>query len=906
MRRQPFLPAAAVLLLFSAPARAQDIAYEKFALQNGMTVILHEDHSLPQVVINTWFRVGSKDEQRGRSGFAHLFEHLMFMGTERVPGSEFDNLMEAGGGSNNASTTEDRTNYFSEGPASLLPTLLWLDADRLEDLGRTMTQEKLDRQRDVVRNEIRQNVENTPYGRAEELIFRLMFPIGHPYHEAVYGTHEDLEAATVDNVKDFFANFYVPNNASLVVAGDFDAKATKQLVENLFGTLPRGAEITRRDPGPTMLDHVVRTTMLDRVQLPLLKMVWHSPRAYAAGDAEMIQLGSVLAEGQSSRLYKRLVFDDKLAVDVSAYQDSLSLGSMFSIDVTAAPGADLDAIERIVDEELQRLQKDGIQPKELEQRKAASELRRLARLQSIGSMADLMNQYEFVWGEPNSFARDLERFRTTTPTRVQAAATQYLQLDRRAILRVLPEQPERTASARDTRPADGADSAFTPVQPDTFQLRNGITVHLWHKPELPLVSMRVQFQNGSVLTAEQPAGLLALTTSMMEEGAGDLDALAFGDSMRGLGASFGIGSDHETATASLTVLRRNFRDAASLLVTALRKPRFEAQDWERVKRLHLEGLRQAEDEPTSVASLVAMRTLFGDNNPYGRSTGGTLESVEPLQLDDIRREHARVFQASNAIILIAGDITAENARDELQRVLTDWKSTGQAEALPHDYAAPTTNGLRVVLVDRPDAVQTVVHFVAPGPHYRDPQRMQFQLINTLLGGSFTSRLNQNLREQHGYTYGAGSGYAMSPAAGYFTASASVRSDVTGASLQEFMNELKRLAGSAKGDVTDAETDKARRTLRAGTVQSFAGLGGVLGTGSELVLNGLPFDSTAADLAALRNATTADLNALCKRALQLDRGVLVLVGDRRVVMPQLEGLGLPTLVEVDVHGDPVRR
>lgn len=900
------LPAAAALLLSCAPALAQDITYQKFTLPNGMTVILHEDHSLPQVVINTWFRVGSKDEPRGRSGFAHLFEHLMFMGTERVPGSEFDNLMEAGGGSNNASTTEDRTNYFSEGPASLLPTLLWLDADRLEDLGRTMTQEKLDRQRDVVRNEIRQNVENTPYGRAEELIFRIMFPVGHPYHEAVYGTHEDLEAATVDNVKDFFANFYVPNNASLVVAGDFDAKATRKLVEDLFGTLPRGAEVTRRDPGPVTLPGIVRTTMLDRVQLPLLKMVWHSPRAYAADDAEMIQLGSLLAEGQSSRLYKRLVFDDKLAVDVSAYQDSLSLGSMFSIDITATAGADLDAIERIVDEELRRLQKDGIEPRELEQRKTAFELRRLSRLQNLGAVADLMNQYEFVWGEPNSFARDLERFRSTTPEGVQGAATRHLQLDRRAILRVLPEQPERIASARDTRPADGAERDFTPMQPESFVLQNGIPVHLWHKPELPLVSLRVQFQNGGVLTAEQPAGLLALTTALMQEGAGDLDALAFGDRMQSLGANFGIGSDHETASAYLTVLRRNLGSAVDLLGTALRRPRLLPQDWERIQRLHLEGLRQAEDEPTAVASLVALRTLFGADNPYGRSTGGTLKSVAALQLDDIRREHARVFQASNAVILIAGDITAADARSTLDRCFADWQARGQAEALPQDNAAPAANGLRVVLVDRPDAVQTVLHFVAPGPRYRDPQRMQFQLINTLLGGSFTSRLNQNLREQHGYTYGAGSGYAMSPTTGYFTASTSVRSDVTGASLRELLTELKRLAGGAKGDITDPETDKARRTLRAATVQSFAGLGGVLGTGSELVLNGLPFDSTAGDLAALASATTTELNALCQRAIRIEHGVLVLVGDRNVVLPQLEGLGLPAPIEVDVHGDLVRR
>src|SRR5262245_8057779 len=302
-------PLAALLFLtlwFAESASAQHPAYEKYRLDNGMTVILHVDHRLPIVTINTWYRVGSKDEPRGRSGFAHLFEHLMFMGTQRVPGNDFDVLMENGGGSNNASTSEDRTNYFSQGPASLLPTLLWLDADRLEDLGRTMTQEKLDRQRDIVRNEIRQNVENTPYGRAGELVFRIMFPVGHPYHEAVYGTHQDLEAATIADVKDFFATFYVANNATLVVAGDFDRAQIKPLIAQLFGTLPRGGEVTRRPVPDVGLDRVVRTTVLDRVQLPLVKLTWHSPVAYADGDAELHLLAAILSRGKTSRLYKRL------------------------------------------------------------------------------------------------------------------------------------------------------------------------------------------------------------------------------------------------------------------------------------------------------------------------------------------------------------------------------------------------------------------------------------------------------------------------------------------------------------------------------------------------------------------------------------------------------------------------
>src|SRR5262245_26866177 len=508
---------AGIAAVLAALPRAQSFAYEKYVLDNGMTVILHEDHALPTVTINTWFRVGSKDELPGRSGFAHLFEHLMFMGTERVPDNQFDVLMEQGGGRNNASTSEDRTNYFSSGPPGRLPLLLWLDADRLEDVGRTMTQQKLDRQRDIVRNEIRQSVENTPYGRAEERVYRLLFPVGHPYHEAVYGTHEDLEAATVDNVKDFFATYYVPSNASLVVAGDFEPARIKPLIAQLFGTLPRGAKVARRPVPEIKLPGVVRATMLDKVQLPAVRMVWPSPAAYAEGDAEMALLGAVLSQGKSSRLYKRMVFDERIATNVAAFQDSLALGSMFTIDVTAAPGADLDRIERTVDEELRAVRERGITGDELAQQQTSLELGRLSRLQNLGAVADQLNAYEFAFGEPDSFARDLDRFRRATPAGLQRAAS-ALDPDHRVIVRVLPEQPTREPSGRDARPEPAPAGTFTAPVPVTFALGNGMAVQLFSKRELPLVSMQVLFRTGAVITAPPTAGLVQLTAEMLTEG----------------------------------------------------------------------------------------------------------------------------------------------------------------------------------------------------------------------------------------------------------------------------------------------------------------------------------------------------------------------------------------------------
>jgi len=901
--------ALAVFLTLAPRASAQEFKYEKYKLDNGMTVILHEDHSLPVVAVNTWYKVGAREEPPGRSGFAHLFEHLMFMGTERVPGSDFDVIMETGGGANNASTSLDRTNYFSSGPSSLLPTLLWLDADRLEDLGRTMTTEKLKKQQDVVRNEIRQQVENTPYGKANEYLNQYMYPLGHPYHWNVYGLHEDLEAATAENVKDFFSQFYVPSNASLVVAGDFKSAEIKPLIQSLFGTIAAGAPVQRRQADPVKLDKPIRVTMLDKVQLPMILMAWHSPAQFGEGDVELDLAGTVLSSGKNSRLYKRLVFDEKLATEVSAGQNSAGLGSMFQITVVTTPEADLNKVEKIVDEELAKFAKEGPSASELDERKTAYELSKLRRLGSVLSVADQLNEYEYFFNEPNSFKRDLDRYRNATPAAVRTWAAKVLDLNARGIIRVLPEQPEKSKSGRDQRPADLAQGSFTPTKPEAFKLANGVPVMLWNKPELPLVAVSIQFQPGSPLNEPAKAGLVRLTADMLEEGAGDLDSLAFSSTVQGLGATLGASADQETIDVSMQVLRRNFDKAAALMADMIRKPRLQATDFARVKRLHLEDLKQQNEQPTIVASRVGLRSLFGETNPYGWSMEGTVQTVEPLTLDDIKRAHGTLVHPEFATIFIAGDISAADAKASLDKVLGDWSSGGTAKSVEKrdlTAKAPEKPGMRVILVDRPGAVQTVVRFMAPAPKYADPSRPAYDVLNTMLGGSFTSRLNQNLRERNGFTYGARSTFVQGPNTGYFMASASVKTDTTGAALREFMAEFNRLRASTGGDITDVEVTKARQTLRTEVIQSFEGLQGILGVAGELSRNGRPFEAIAQDLAAVEKTTASEVNAMGRTALALDSGVLVLVGDKKTILAQMKDLKLPEPIELDEAGNPAKK
>lgn len=890
--------ATALVCFVAGSAFAQTIPCETYTLPNGMRVTLMEDHSLPRASVNLWYRVGARNEPPGRSGFAHLFEHLMFMGTKRVPGGDFDNLMESGGGSNNASTSLDRTNYFSSGPSSLLPTLLWLDADRLEDMGLMMNKEKLDKQRDVVRNERRQTTENAPYGRAMEATYQRLYPVDHPYHNGVIGTHADLEAAQVDDVKNFFSTFYTAGNTSLVVAGDFDPKTIKPLVEKLYGTLPPGNSAPQATVPMPKLDGVLRATYLDKVQLPSVNFAYHSPGQYSDGDAEMDLLGLILADGNSSRLYQRLVIKEGLAAEVSAAQESAALSSVFRVTVMAKPDADLARVEAIMDDEINRLINEGPTAAELEQRKTQIEVGKLTRLQSIESRADALNEYIYYFGinrgdksfnPADGLKRDLDRYRGASAGTVKSWATKVLTPNARLVDYVLPEEPERAEGGRDARPADAASTPFVPPTPATFSLTNGIDVMVFSRPGLPLVSMGVLFTPpaGTSWDPAEKAGRTTAMAEMLSEGTGNLDGGAFASKLQSLGATFGTGADVEGFHATLSVLKKNVDEAMGLAAGALLAPRMEGEDFKRVKRLQVDSLRQENDEPRAVAPKVSSRILFGAGTAYGTPVGGSIKSVEALTLEDAKAAHESVVGSSKATVVLSGDITADEARTLLEKHFGSRKAPGAkapAGNAPVVAAKPEGSGVRVFIVDRPGAVQTMVHLRAPSVAANDPERAKLLMLNTLLGGSFTSRLNNNLREVHGYTYGARTGFNMGPSVGSFTASSAVRADATGAALKEFMGELTRIR---TGDITAVEAGKASAVTTDNMVEPFGSIGGVTGVALTTVEDRLPWSSLAAQFAQMKSIDDKALNAIAKSGIDLDHAVLVLVGDKGLIRAQLE-------------------
>ncbi len=886
----------AILGLIAATSFSQDVKVEKYSLSNGMTVILHEDHSLPVATVNIWYYVGSKDEADRRSGFAHLFEHLMFMGTDRVPTGQYDKIMEGGGGSNNASTAEDRTNYFDVGPANLLPTLLWLEADRLEDLGRTMTQKKLDLQRDVVKNERRQNTENTPYGKAYESINGLMFPPTHPYHTSVIGSMEDLDNATVKDVQGFFATYYVPNNASMVIAGDFKSAEIKPLIAKLFGTLPRQNDVSRKSVPTIPHQGVRRLTMTDQVQASKIIMVWHSPAAYQPGDVDMSLTGSILSSGLNSRLYQRLVVKDKLATEVSASQNSLLLGSYFYIDVTMAPGSVESQLEAAIDDELTKYAKTGPTSEELKRQSANLEYSTLSSLQSIESKADKLNEYQFFLGEPNSFKRVLDLYRSATVTKLRDTARKTFDLNDRLILRVIPQSAKAEGNPRGDRPATQPSTPFAVQSPSKLTLSNGISVYYWHKTELPLMTLGAVFNGGADLNDYAKPGNAAMTAEMLSEGgAGSYDAKGFSRALDMLGAQFSASSGHQASSAHLSVTAANFDKALGLFSDALMRPHFDPSDWSRVQRVTATSLEQEDDNPNLLASKVSAREFWGTDHPYGRPVSGTAESIRALKVEDLKKDYSSIFQPSKTTLFVAGSLAEGEVKASLEKALGSWKGSPGSQSEFKPYLEPKNKDLRVVIVDKPGAVQTVIRFTFPSTSSADPNRLKLSALGLILGGSFTSRLNQNLREDKGYTYGAGSRFDLQSAGiGYLVASASVRADVTGASLKEFLAEFTKIR---TGDVTDAEASKASSTLRTEIIQSMTGLQGLVGKAMSLYTLGLPFESIGDDLTKVAVIHAGDINRLTKASIPVEHALLVLVGDKATILKQLEGLGLPSPVEV---------
>ena len=917
-----------------SPAAATDIPrlqFEKYTLPNGLEVILSENHRLPMVAVNLWYHVGPANEEPGRTGFAHLFEHMMFQSSKHVPPDSHIPLLEAAGARNlNGTTDYDRTNYFETVPANQLELALWLESDRMGYLLEQVDQEALSNQQDVVRNERRQSVENRPYGLADEAIGQTLYPPGHPYYGNVIGSHEDIQAAKLDDIRRFFRQYYAPNNATMAIVGDFDPAEVKALVQKYFGTLRRGPEVPAIKAGTPRITSERRKVVRARVELPRIYMAWITSPIYQPGDADADIAARIIGGGRTSRLYKKLVYERQIAQSVSAFQYSLRLGSMFQITVTARPGHTAEELEQAIDEELAALRAQPPAATEIEQarnRIETSIIGGLERLGGFGGVADRLNTYNHYLGTPDYLRQDIERYRTVTPATVQAFVRDQLATPARVVLHAVPGQPEPTApvptpstpptasapAAVDEPSTDAinADEAWRfqmpragparPLQlstPISMTLPNGLTLVLSERRGLPIVAATLVLKIGSDANPADKPGLANFVAAMLDEGTATRSALQIADEVAQLGASLSTGSTMDATTVSARALSKNFGATLDRMADVVLRPSFPAEEAERQRVQRLGRLVQQRDNPAQLAAQVQAAALYGPLHPYGYLEIGTEASVKAMTREDLLAFWKQNFVPNNAALVVAGDISMNDLRALAEEAFGSWQRGTPARPALSD---PTTTQARIVIVDKPGSPLTQLRVVTIGAARSSPDFQPLQVMNMALGGLFSSRINMNLREEKGYSYGTYSRFTFRRSAGPFTVAGGVRTDVTAPAVAEILKEIVGITGQA---MTDEELRKAQDSLANSLPGAFETSANAVNNFSNVFIYDLGLDYYTRYAAQVNAVTAAQALDVAKRYLVPARMIVIAVGDRSVIEPELEKLDLGRIEIRDAEGSPL--
>ena len=906
-----------------APLEVPQLKFEKYQLKNGLVVILSEDHRLPMVAVNLWYHVGPANELPGRTGFAHLFEHMMFEGSRHVPGSSHNQYLEAAGASDiNGTTDFDRTNYFETLPSNQLELALWLESDRMGYLPDKLDQANLSNQQDVVRNERRQSVENQPYGIVEEGMFHLLFPKGHPYYAEVIGSHQDIQSAKLEDVRNFFKLYYAPNNASLSIVGDFEPEHAAGLVEKYFGPLKRGEDVPKITAKTPPITAERRAVIQDNVQLPRVYEAWLTSPIFKPGDAEADLVATVLGGGKSSRLYKKLVYEKQIALDVAANQQSLMLGSEFQVQATARPGVKPEDLEKAINTELDTFRTSGPTDEELKRARNVLESRIIEGLETLGGfggVADRLNSYNHYLGTPDFLSADIARYENASVESLKAFAQHQLGNNQRVVVYGVPgkqdlgaEVPTPKAEAKNTAklggepvnpdaewrkdpPKPGPSSALHLPVPQEFKLSNGLTILYSERPGLPVVAASLVLRSGSGANPADKPGLASFTARMLQQGTATRNALQIADGAADIGASLGSHASMDSSSVGTQVLTRNFPEALDLLSDIALHPTFPKEEIERVRKEREAALVQEKDDPFSVATRVMRNALYGPHNPYGYPDIGTSDSLKTISREDLVKFWQEHYFPNDAAIIVAGNIKLATLKPLLEKAFGAWKP-GQAAAAAAEK--PQSSDARLILVDRPGAPQTAVECYELGAARSTPDYPQLEVVNTELGGLFSSRINMNLREAHGYTYGAGSTFAYHRQPGPFLAYSAVRTDVTAPAVTEIFNELRRMRDT---QMTPDEMKLSKDSITRSMPGRFERGGDAVGTFAELFIYDLPLDYFSKFPDAVDAVNPAQAQATAQKYIHPEKIAVVAVGDRSKIEDEMKKLNLGKVEIRDPEG-----
>jgi zinc protease len=901
------LAALVLACVVGGEARAQgiatvDIPYQEFVLDNGLTLVVHEDRKAPIVAVNVWYHVGAKNERAGKTGFAHLFEHLMFNGSEHYNDDYFKVLERLGATDLNGTTNSDRTNYFQNVPVSALDTVLWMESDRMGHLLGVIDQARLDEQRGVVQNEKRQG-ENEPYGQVFNLIQENTFPKGHPYSWTVIGSMEDLSAASLDDVKEWFRTYYGAANATLVVAGDVSAAEVKKKVEAAFGHIPAGPPVARHAAWIAKRSGTHRQQMQDRVPQARFYKVWNTPGLGTDDEPRLDLLASVLASGKTSRLYKRLVYDDQIATDVSAFQWSREIAGLFVVSATAKPGGDLAQVERAIDEELAKVLADGPTAEEVERARVqdlAGFVRGVERIGGFGGKSDVLAQSQVFLGTPDAYKTRYERVRAATPSALHEAAKRWIS-DGVYVLAVHPFPERKSAGAdvdRSKVPAAGTPPVGRFPAFSRAKLSNGLTLVVAERHAVPVVNFDLLVDAGFAADQMAAAGTAKLSGNMLEEGTKTRSALQISDGLALLGANLGTGSDVDTTTVTLSALKAKLDPSLEIFSDVVLNPSFPATGLDRLKKQQLAAIQQEAVQPFAMALRVLPRLIYGDKHAYGTPlTGsGTTESVSKLTRDDVQRFHTTWFKPNNATLVVVGDTTLAEIQPRLERLFASWKAGDVPKK--NVAAVPARSRAEVFLLDRPGAQQSVILAGQPAPPKANPQEVAIEAFNTTLGGAFVSRLNLNLREDKHWSYGAGSFFFDARGQRPFIAYAPVQTDKTKESLVEVARELKGIRGERPVTADELQLAKDQHTLTlAGRWETAGAVAGSLGEIVRFGYDDRYFETYPTQVRALSLGDVAGAAKL----LDPDRMIWVVVGDRSKIEAGIRELNLGELRVIDADG-----
>ena len=895
------------------------LEHQTFALPNGLKVILSQDKRLPMVAVNLWYHVGPANEIPGRTGFAHLFEHMMFQGSKHVASDTHFKLLEAAGASDiNGTTDFDRTNYFETVPSNQLELALWIESDRMGYLLDVLDQQALANQRDVVRNERRQGVENQPYGVAEEALYQALYPQGHPYHGVVIGSHADLAAAELRDVQQFFRQYYSPNNASLAIVGDFDPVATRRLVEKYFGNLKRGPDVPKITATTPPITAEKRITISDTVQLPRVYMSWLTPAIFTPGDADADLTAAILGGGKSSRLYKALVYDKQIAQAVQATQESLILGSKFTIEATARPGHTADELEAAINAELRRFVEQGPDAAELERARNTIETQIITGLETLGGFggkADRLNSYQHYLGTPDYLGQDLKRYRDATSQSIAAFAAQNLKATTRVVLFALPGEkklpPEPSSPAaqaaggaesvnvdepwRKDMPKPGAVRAAQFPTPEKFTLPNGLTVIVSERSELPVVSASLVFASGSGANPPAMPGLANFTATMLDEGTTTRSSLAIADEAARLGTALITSSTMDQIRVSATSLAREFPSALQLLADVAIRPTFPPEEVERQRTSRLATLVSQNSNPSQIASRVMAAALFGPAHPYGYIDLGTEASNKAMTRDAMLDFWQRQIVPGNAALVVVGAVSRREVEALTTKAFADWNGKAAPSA---SMPAPGGTGAKLILVDMPGAAQTEVRVASIGAARTTPDFEAIEVVNMILGGLFTSRINLNLREDKGYTYGAFSAFSMRREPGPFFVGAGVRVDATAPAVTEIFNEVRKMKDV---QVSADELSLGKDSLVRSMPGRFETSAQAADSFSTVFVYALGLDYYSKYIERLGSIDGPAAHAAARKYLVPERLLVVAVGDRQKIEADLKKLNLGTIEYRDVEG-----